>query len=676
MKKDKKYLDKETRDIMNSKLEDKIDKWEWLNLWNLRWESYDDSMSDEEQAKIIDETIKELKKSEDSLANIISEYPDVKKAYLDNEKRDDPFYVDYNLLFNNVDMLMALSYSDDVKAIFTGTNSSDLWNADIISKTAEYDYREEMDMDLLSYELWIDKFLWWVWCVIREWNERTQSPSPKCWPVEYFRPDPKWWGHVDKYRYLWWYWGMTKQQMINAGDFFNIDLVVDTDRAEKEFAENDNWSNISQTADWSEDESAYFAIYNHFRTRSDWRKCLVTLANGWKTLIRYIELEYQIGWERVFPISLDFWRMKRDYPMWIRLYDLSWRKQKVLSLLLNLAVKKAVRSSLGNHIIADDAAVKNTKQLRQLTEFPEVILVDTNNWQKNVNNVISELQRSQVPQDNYNTEERIKQLSYEETSIWPNQLWLSPTWDQTATEIKDNAANSSIRLSLSNRISMSFRKDFFRKWLMMYNYHFPEWSKKQVIISREFWDRYLTFEKKYLSLSSDPHIKVVSKFDIEQKNKKLFANHVVLHSYIEKLAAQPYIPLEVRLSMRKALRLMGYEEDEILDYVKESWEEQEAKDQLRLLNDNVKLEEITPEQIDEHHEDYIHVYKQAKPTAATKSAISDRIRMMKRRDLERAKAIEAAWQQPNTNWMQNQMTANMLSQNNQQKQPSLADVQM
>jgi hypothetical protein len=113
-----------------------------------------------------------------------------------------------------------------------------------------------------------------------------------------------------------------------------------------------------------------------------------------------------------------------------------------------------------------------------------------------------------------------------------------------------------------------------------------------------------------------------------------------------------------------------------LDYVKESWEEQEAKDQLRLLNDNVKLEEITPEQIDEHHEDYIHVYKQAKPTAATKSAISDRIRMMKRRDLERAKAIEAAWQQPNTNWMQNQMTANMLSQNNQQKQPSLADVQM
>jgi hypothetical protein len=113
-----------------------------------------------------------------------------------------------------------------------------------------------------------------------------------------------------------------------------------------------------------------------------------------------------------------------------------------------------------------------------------------------------------------------------------------------------------------------------------------------------------------------------------------------------------------------------------LDYVKESWEEQEAKDQLRLLNDNVKLEEITPEQIDEHHEDYIHVYKQAKPTAATKAAIQDRLRMQKKRDLEKAKSMEAAGQQPNTNWMQNQMTANMIWQDNANKQPSLADVQM
>jgi hypothetical protein len=91
---------------------------------------------------------------------------------------------------------------------------------------------------------------------------------------------------------------------------------------------------------------------------------------------------------------------------------------------------------------------------------------------------------------------------------------------------------------------------------MMHQYHYPEDVKKQVAISREFGDRYLTFERKYLTFTGDPHIKIVSKFDEDQKNKQLFTNHVVLHSYIEKLASMTYVPLEVRLSMRKALRLM------------------------------------------------------------------------------------------------------------------------
>jgi hypothetical protein len=54
---------------------------------------------------------------------------------------------------------MALSYANEMKAIFTRTNSSDFANADIITKTAEYEYREEMDMDLTEYELLIDKFI-------------------------------------------------------------------------------------------------------------------------------------------------------------------------------------------------------------------------------------------------------------------------------------------------------------------------------------------------------------------------------------------------------------------------------------------------------------------------------------------------------------------------------------
>lgn len=661
---------------LKDELIEKNEKDEWVNIWTMKGEAYDETMSEDEQKKKIDLVMKELKTSEDALSTILAEYPDVKKAYLDNEKNPDPFYVDYNLLFNNVDMLMSLSYANEMKAIFTGTNSADNANADIITKTAEYEYREEMEMDLTEYELLLDKFIGWVGAVIREYNEYTNTPIPKCWPLQYFRPDPLWWGHESKYRYMWWYGKMTKQQMRNAGGYFNIEKLTTTSRDKTDNSDNNNnWSNVSITPDDSNDDSAYFDIYNHFRTNEEWKKELCTLSDGGKTLVRCIELDYELWGKPVFPISLDFRKPKPWYPMGIKLYDLWSRKQKVLSLLLNLAVKKAVRSSLGNHIIVDEKAVKNKNQLRQLTEFPEIILVDTENWAKNVNNIVSELQRSQVPQDNYNTDERIKQLNYEETSIWPNQLWISPTGNQTATEIKDNATNSNVRLSLSNRVSMIFRKDFYRKWMMMHQSHYPEWGKKVVVVSREFGDRYLTFERKYLDMSWDPHIAIKSKFDLEQKNAKLFANHVILHSYVVQLSTQPYVPLSVRLSMRKAYRQLWYEEDEIDDYIEESAEEREAKSQLYMLNRNEKLEPLDPEQIDEHHEDYLHVYKQAKVNAATKAAVADRIRMQKARDMQNRKAaMMQQWQNPQQWWV-NQQTASVLNSQTKQ-QPTLADVQM
>lgn len=670
MANDKKWLTPELKKQMDEKLREKMDDEHWVDIGKVEWKAYTE-LSEDEQQEIATEVLRELHESENALSEIITQYPDIKKAYLDNEKRDDPFYIDYNLFFNNVDMSMALSYSNEPKCQFIPTNSADASNTDIITKTFEYEYREEMDMDLSAYELAMDKHIWWVWVVFREYNDKTNTPIPKVCPVQYFRPDPKWRWHTKRYRYMGWHGYMTKQQMRDNWDFMNIEDVIDTDRAEKEWSDKTgNGSLVSITPNWSNDEAAYFWVYTHLRTRDDGRKCLVTLANWWKLVVRYVELDYKIGWERVFPVSLDFWKPKPWYPLWILMRFLTWRKQKVLSLLLNLAVKKAVRSSLWNHIIADEAAIKNKNQLRQLTEFPEIILVDTKWWEKNVNNIVAELQHSQVPQDNYNTEERIKQLNYEETSIWPNQLWISPTWNQTATEIKDNAANSSVRLSLPNRVSMIFWKDFCAKRLMMHQAHYPDAAKKQVTVSREFWDRYMTFERKYLNMSWDPHIKVESKFDLMQKNKQLFANHVVLYSYIQQLAAAVYTPLSVRLAMRKALRLLWYDEDEILDYIEESAEETEAKEQLRMLNRNEKLEPLQPEQIDEHHKDYLHVYKQAKPNEATKAAVMDRLRMQKAQDQKNLKIQQQQqlqWTWWNTGWMQNQMTNNMINQQNQQQ---------
>jgi hypothetical protein len=102
---------------------------------------------------------KELKKSENDLSERIDGFDIIDKAYLDMEKNPDPFYVDYNLLFANVDLMMSVSYANTMKVVFGGTNEADLINADYITKCAEYDYKYEMNMNVNEYIANMDKFL-------------------------------------------------------------------------------------------------------------------------------------------------------------------------------------------------------------------------------------------------------------------------------------------------------------------------------------------------------------------------------------------------------------------------------------------------------------------------------------------------------------------------------------
>jgi hypothetical protein len=82
-----------------------------------------------------------------------------------------------------------------------------------------------------------------------------------------------------------------------------------------------------------------------------------------------------------------------------------------------------------------------------------------------------------------------------------------------------------------------------------------------------------------------------------------------------------------------------------MEYIDESAEEQEANLQLAMLNRNEKIAKLTPDQIDEFHEDYLHVYKQAKTNDATKAAVTDRIRLKKARDMKNVKLYQLQQQQ-------------------------------
>jgi len=69
--------------------------------------------------ELLNSVKKELEKSEKDSSERINGFDIIDKAYLDMEKNPDPFYVDYNLLFANVDLMMSISYANTMKVVFS-----------------------------------------------------------------------------------------------------------------------------------------------------------------------------------------------------------------------------------------------------------------------------------------------------------------------------------------------------------------------------------------------------------------------------------------------------------------------------------------------------------------------------------------------------------------------------
>ena len=201
----------------------------------------------------------------------------------------------------------------------------------------------------------------------------------------------------------------------------------------------------------------------------------------------------------------------------------------------------------------------------------------------------------------------------------------------------------------------------------MYQFHYKKWSKKQVLISRDILDKYITFEYWNIDLSNDPRIDIASKFDLEQKARKIFTNHVALHNYLDQLSVRTSVPLSIRLSLREAYRQLWYSEEKILWYVEESVEEQMARENLNLLNNNIELEKLDDTNIDEMHEDFLYIYKTAATTLATKKAVKDRLKwLMKRKLKDRQMALIKKWEENSNEAVKNMMTSSMIAKDTAQ----------
>ena len=84
-------------------------------------------------------------------------FRDRRKLYNDQTKNNDK--VSVNLIYSNIQALMALSYTDDLIVKFVGREYSDVNQADIRTKMAEFD-KEEMNLSLINYSVRRNKYFY------------------------------------------------------------------------------------------------------------------------------------------------------------------------------------------------------------------------------------------------------------------------------------------------------------------------------------------------------------------------------------------------------------------------------------------------------------------------------------------------------------------------------------
>lgn len=121
------------------------------------------------------------------------------------------------------------------------------------------------------------------------------------------------------------------------------------------------------------------------------------------------------------PISLFYYSPERFNPYGTSVTDLTEDNQRAISELLNLAIARAKRSSLGSHI-AYDSSMINENDMINLSIDPKTIPVDTKSGQKNIQSAIFELPRTQVPQDNQVTTQRLEYYNRIATGLDPSQF--------------------------------------------------------------------------------------------------------------------------------------------------------------------------------------------------------------------------------------------------------------
>lgn len=501
-------------------------------------------------------------------------------------------------LYTTINTLLAVNYTDEITAEFTGRNFSDSKLSENINNVAEFD-QDEMGLAEVNYFVQWDRFFFGVGLRdVSTFNTTTNTPIAKTMSPLSWLPDPR--GGIDPtgqeggFRFYGFEVERSKDEMTEEGGFFNTKDIADSSPSSEQQA-TQNAENEAHGLNTANQETT---IKNKIVYQIDWytmlknetggvSKYLVTVSPDCKEMYRFEKIVPVTNEEKEdeslvpWPLVTNYFSPQRNNPFGTSVGDLVEDKQRAKSVLANLRINKE-KADLYPMYIYNTQAIRNRRDLD--FGFNKAIGVNLPKDGR-LSDVLLPIRKDQNSNSTINQEQSLDAEVQISTGADAMQAGVLSSQDRSATEVQQVAANSGTRFLLGYRINAWGEKRFWFLWYRLYRQYFSQTQKKIVRLQGGFNVRYSTITRKDFITTQDPDITIVSKTELSNRRDK---ERLYFAQLVPSLLQDPSKPVASRnFTMRYWLKLNNLQPDVISVMVPETPDEQQAILENELLSRNI-----------------------------------------------------------------------------------------
>lgn len=557
--------------------------------------------------------------------------------------------VNINTAASTINTLIALNYQDELQVKFYPRWIEDYDITDTLEDLAKFDF-DEMDNDSKNYQKEFDRLFYWVSIRIFTWfNSENNTPEycvedPLSW---YADPYPSWF-YSKNFRWHGFEKEVTKRELELDWSFSNIQNI-NFDLSENSYTnkvERDEASLLTTKKD--DTENKIFTIYYHYTIIDDNRYLIVTDSDA-TALLKFEQIDINRP-----PITLNYFRPRKSNPFWDSVMDYVEDKQRADSKLFNLQLIKATQEALWWDFVYDTNKIKNRSDLEKSTVTKRFIWVNLNPWEW-IGNVIQEVPRDRLTTDVENMRSMLKREA--QYSTWVDNIIQWVRWDKsiTARESQTIQQNANLNLALNNKVNSWGEKDFWEIWYMYYKEYLWDADEKIIRVSNWLMTNVVNLRKQDFTTSKSLDIAIINKSDKKAEEEQ---DRLNIPNYQMLLQSPELSAYEKLLINRHIMRISWTPLSLIKSVFSETYEEEQAKLDLVLLNSNDDIWYIDPQ---EDQKTYLIIYKNWLNTPAMNRTKTIRERIYKEQ-LKLKRQLINPQEQKGVWWALNQSMANSLSQ--------------